>query len=280
MIEVIFLLALGLIWILFASVQDLRNREVADWLNFSLIIFALGFRFFWSLFEANDFMFFWQGLIGLGIFAALGNLFYYGRVFAGGDAKLMIALGTILPFTNNFMMNIKIFVLFLILFLFSGAVYGIVWSIFLSLRNYQNFKKEFMKLVHHYKKFVKLSWVLALVFFVASFIDFSFIYFGLLFLFFPYLYFYTKSVDEACMIKKVKVSELTEGDWLYQNVKIGRKMIKASWEGLSKGDIKLLRKKKKEILIRQGIPFVPVFLIAFLVLILIWFFNQGIFGWF
>jgi len=117
MFEVIFLSALALIWIVFATVQDIRKREIANWLNFSLIIFALGFRFFYSLFSDFGFSFFYQGLIGFGIFLVLGNLLYYGRMFAGGDAKLMIALGAILPFTLVFNDNLRIFALFFILFL-------------------------------------------------------------------------------------------------------------------------------------------------------------------
>ncbi|MBU2053223.1 MAG: prepilin peptidase [Nanoarchaeota archaeon] len=103
MYGVIFLIVLGFVWIIFASVQDLKNKEVANWLNFSLIIFALGFRFFYSLFYRGGFSFFYQGLIGLGIFFVLGNLLYYGRMFAGGDAKLMIAMGAVLPFSESFL---------------------------------------------------------------------------------------------------------------------------------------------------------------------------------
>ena len=49
----------------------------------------------------DSFNFFYQGLIGLGIFFVLGNAFYYGRFFAGGDAKLMISLGAILPLSTS-----------------------------------------------------------------------------------------------------------------------------------------------------------------------------------
>ena len=73
MLGVIFLFILGLIWITFASIQDLKNKEIANWLNFSLIIFALGFRFFYGLFESNNFEFFYQGLIGLGIFFTMNK---------------------------------------------------------------------------------------------------------------------------------------------------------------------------------------------------------------
>ena len=37
----IFLIILALIWLIFAVISDLKTREVPNWLNFSLIIFAL-----------------------------------------------------------------------------------------------------------------------------------------------------------------------------------------------------------------------------------------------
>jgi len=104
----VFLIVLCLIWIAFAVIQDLRKREIANWLNFSLIIFAIVFRFFFSLFSEEGFGFFYQGLIGFAIFFVIGNMLYYGRVFAGGDAKLMIALGAIIPLSNNFPENLNI----------------------------------------------------------------------------------------------------------------------------------------------------------------------------
>jgi len=106
MLETIFLISLGLIWIIFAVVQDLKKREIANWLNFSLVIFALGFRLFYSLFGEFGYEFFYQGLIGFGVFFLLGNLLYYGKVFAGGDAKLMISLGAIIPFSKSLFTNI------------------------------------------------------------------------------------------------------------------------------------------------------------------------------
>ena len=145
MFEVIFLFVLALVWIVFATVQDIRKSEIANWLNFSLIIFALGFRLFYSLFSDMGFNFLYQGLIGFGIFFVLGNLLYYGKMFAGGDAKLMIALGAVLPFSIIFNENLKIFALFFVLFLLVGAVYSIGASVYLSFRNFKKFKKEFSK---------------------------------------------------------------------------------------------------------------------------------------
>jgi Flp pilus assembly protein protease CpaA len=275
MYNVIFLLVLALIWIIFAVVQDLKKREVANWLNFSLIIFALGFRLFYCLFsqDANGFDFFYQGLIGLGIFFVLGNLFYYGRMFAGGDAKLMIALGTILPFSENFFVNIKIFILFFIIFLLVSAFYGLGVSVFLSIKNFQKFKKEFKKQLKNKKRLYYFFMSIGIILMVLGFLENLLFYLGISIFLLPYFYLYAKAIDESCMVKKVKANQLTEGDWLYHDLKIGKKVIKANWDGLDKKDIKQINRHYKEIKIKQGIPFVPVFLISFVILIIFYFFK-------
>ncbi len=274
MFEEIFLLVLGLIWISFAVIQDIRKKEIANWLNFSLIIFALGFRFFYSLFELPGMSFFYQGLIGFGIFLVLGNLFYYTRMFAGGDAKLFIALGAVLPLSFNFFENLQGFFYFILIFLIVGAIYGLFFSVWLGLRNFKNFKKQFKIQFRKNKFVVYLGLFLFLVSLVFGLVyNFYLVYFGILILFFPLLYLFSKSVDEGCMIREIKTSKLTEGDWLYEDVKISKgKVVKSSWEGLSLRDIYLLRKKKRSVRVRVGIQFAPVFFIAYLIWIF-WFFG-------
>lgn len=274
MIEVYVLFFLGLIWILFATIEDIRTREIANWLNFSLVIFALGFRFFYSLFEMNDFQFFYQGVFGFGLFFLLSNLFYYGKMFAGGDQKLMMALGAILPFSLDFIYNLKILGGFVFLFLVVGAVYGLLASLYFSIKNFKKFRKEFVKQLNEKRNFVIVFLALACIFLVLSFFNHLFFYSGVFFFFIPYFYLYVKAVDEACMVRKVKASKLTIGDWLYKDVKIGRKVVKATWDGLTEEDLKLL-KKKDFVYIRYGVQFAPVFLISFILLGLI-----VKFGWF
>ena len=279
MFEIIFLILLALIWIIFAVVQDLKTREVANWLNFSLIIFALGFRFFYSLFSNQGFEFFYQGLIGLGIFFVIGNLFYYGRLFAGGDAKLMIALGAVLGFSESFLINLKIFVLFFFLFLFTGAFYGLGISIVLSLKNFKKFKREFFWQLNKNRKLIYLVMFFGLVLMAFGFAEGLLFVLGILVFILPYFYAYAKAVDESCMVKKVKTNQLTEGEWLYEDVKIGRKFIEKSWDGLSKEQIKKIKKRYKEIKIRQGIAFTPVFLISFLILVGLFYLGYLDFLW-
>jgi len=274
--EEVFLIGLGLIWIIFAVVQDLRKREIANWLNFSLVVFALAFRLFFSLFKGEGFDFFYQGFIGFAIFFILGNLFYYGRVFAGGDAKLMIALGAVLPLFSNFPLNFNLFLEFLLFFLVVGAIYGFVFGGVLALKNKKRFKKEFSKQFKKSKKIIYFVVFLSVLFMGLAFFDLLFLYLSILFFVSPYFYVCAKAIDEACMVKKVDTNLLTEGDWLYLNVKIGKKIIEAKWSGLTKYELALLRKNKKNVLIRQGIPFSPVFLISYVCVFLIYFLFGGI----
>jgi hypothetical protein len=117
------------------------------------------------------------------------------------------------------------------------------------------------------KKIFYIAIVLAIILILLAFFDILFLYLGILIFLAPYVYYSAKSIDEACMIKKINTKNLTEGDWLYKNIKIGRRLIEAKWSGLSQDEIILLRKKKKDVLIREGIPFSPVFLISYIGLI-------------
>lgn len=265
MYEVIFLWLLGLAWLLFAVIQDLKTKEIANWLNFSLVIFALGFRFFYSLFNEDGFSFFYNGLIGLGIFFIIGNLLYYGKMFAGGDAKLMIALGAVLPVSSDISSNLQNFLVFFLIFLVVGSFYTLATSSFFCLKNFDSFKKAFAKKFNEKKRLVSVIICFGLVLIGLGFVNFIFLLLGVFIFIMSYLYLYAKAVDEACMVKKTNTQKLTEGDWLYKNLIIGKKTIRADWNGLTRSNIKDIKKKFKTIRIRQGIPFTPVFLFSFII---------------
>jgi hypothetical protein len=197
-------------------------------------------------------------------------------MFAGGDAKLMLALGTILPLSINFFTNLEIFLSFLFLLLASGAVYGIMASTYFAFKNSKNFKKEFKI---SYKTNLRLNVII--MFFGILIMVFGLIsneillFLGIMLFILPLLYIYTKAVDKT-MIKNVNPKDLMEGDWLYRDVKIGKRVIKANWDGLTKEDIRLLHKRNKLVLIKRGVAFGPAFLISFLLLIYFYFINTGL----
>ena len=218
-------------------------------------------------------MFFYQGLLGLGVFFLIGNIFYYSRIFAGGDSNLMIALGAVIPFSTNLFENINLGILFLLLWLFWGAIYGLVWSIYLGIKNHRKFSREFSFRVRKNKKMLCFSVFFGILFLVFSFFETSLIALALLIFILPYFYFLAKSIDEVSMVKDVKPDKLTVGDWLYKDVKIGKRLIRVNWNGLSEKDILLLKKRGRKIKVRYGIPYAPVFLLGFLTLAILWLIN-------
>ncbi len=341
MIE-IFLVVLAFVWIAFAVMSDLKTSEIPNWVNFSLIIFALGVRLFYDLFTlssfstkslyvillvilvpllslfyfttyfktikretivllsisilfailiylnyTNDFLkeiilesgfvYSYQGIFGLMVFFLVANLLYHVRFFAGGDTKLMMALGPILPLSAGFLSNIDLFFSFMFLFLMTGVAFGMACVIYFSFRDFSKLKKDFVKHVKMNKKFFYTFMILGMVFMVVGFVEELLFLLGILVFILPYLYFYTKTIDNNSLVKRVNTKELTEGDWLYRDVKVGKKFVRANWEGLSKKEIFLIRKKYAFVMIKRGIEFSPVFLISFV--LFVYFYLNGINLW-
>jgi Flp pilus assembly protein protease CpaA len=266
----LFLISLAIFWMLISSIQDFKHREVENWWNFSLIILVLAFRAFLSI-EHWNYMYFLWGLIGLAVGFLLANLFYYARMFAGGDAKLLMSLGVILPLGTSIQTNLTLLILFLIFFLLAGSLYGLVYSLFLTFTNFKKFTYEFSNQFKKNKRLIILiESSLALVFIL--FLIFGF-YTGLLLLLVlflaPFLFLYARAVEDSCMEHYVPISKLTIGDWTIHPIKAGKRIIKPNWEGLSENELKLIKRYcKGKVLVKQGIPFVPTFLIAFIVMII------------
>jgi hypothetical protein len=266
--ENLFLIVIGLIWIFGAVLQDLRRREVDNLWNFSLIGVALSYRLSVSIFTGNYFYFF-NGVGGFLTFLFLGNLFYYSRLFAGGDAKLIIALGTVLPLSYDWLVNLKIFGVFILSFLIAGSIYALLWSMTLVIINWRKFKKEFFRQWRDYKRmfYFSIAFVVFWIFFVFLLNQSFLIFLGLIVLLFPLLFVFAKTVEESCMVRLVKPDRISEGDWLYEDVRINGKVIKNNWQGVSRNELGLIRKSSKKILIKYGIPFTPSFLFGFLILL-------------
>ncbi len=273
MIGVNFIFALALVWLVFATVEDLKKREVSNWLNFSLIILVLGARFFYSLFYEADFNFFLTGLLGLGIFFILGNLLYHLKIFAGGDAKLMVALGAVIPFSWGVSLNLYLLLDYILLFFFFGALYGLFYTFFFAIRDFSKFKLEFFKKIKSKKKLLYPLIILgALLILIGTYYPIL-IAFGIYILIIPLLFIFTTSVEKVSLIREVSPSKLSEGDWLSQEIQFGKKKINVSWEGLTAQQIEIIKKHFKSVKIRYGIPFVPVFLISFLVFLGLYYFD-------
>lgn len=261
---VYFLFILGLIYLGVSSIQDIKSREVENWISFSLISIALAYRVFESVY-LKDYKFILFGLIGFGIFYLLGNLFYYSKAFGGADVKLLMGLGVLLPYDSYSDVFYKSFEFVIILFLVA-FVYTFVYSLFIA---YGSRKKVF----GHINKIISIKTSLIVVItaligggLIASLASFMLgVVFARYILFISLLYVYLKGVD-SCMTKVVSPFDIREGDWIIEDVKIGKYTVRNTAHGLSLKDINMLRKAKKKITVKYGIPFVPAILISWIVM--------------
>jgi len=269
-----FLIAIAIIWMFIAAVQDFRKREVANWWSFSLIVLALAYRGFLSVSMNNAWYFLW-GIIGLVVGFVLANSLYYARMFAGGDAKLMYGVFCVLPLSLLWKENLVILGWFVLLFLVAGSVYGMIYSIILFVMHFKRFKKEFNKMFKQYKVLI-LSLVLVgiiIMFFSMQEGAWPIAALSVLLILSPLMLIFAKAIEGCCMIKRIDVKDLTIGDWLAEDVKVGRKVIKEYWEGISEEELMLIRKHKKKVLVKYGIPFTPTFLFAFIAMMIIFKYN-------
>ncbi|HIH25177.1 prepilin peptidase [Candidatus Woesearchaeota archaeon] len=310
-----FLIIVALIYLIFASITDIKTREVPNWLNYSLIAIGLGSRAIYSIIT-QDKSYLIYGLIGLGIFFIIANIMYYAKQWGGGDAKLLIGMGAM--FGNyegikylNPVFDLPFILILIINILVAGAIWGIVYSTYLAIMNNKEFVKNIKENTH--KNFIYLI-IIGIIIIILSLIinnEFRFLIFilGITLSLLPSTYIFFKSVEKSSMYKKVNIERLTEGDWIAEDIKKGNKIICSSIKnknqyeindnkkkinkffnkikylpfkkyllkflitraeksinyGLTKDDIKRLKDNKiKVVIIKDGLPFVPGFLIGFI----------------
>ncbi|MCK4649780.1 prepilin peptidase [Candidatus Pacearchaeota archaeon] len=261
MIEFGFLFWLFLGGIIVAGLQDLKRREVDNWLCLFLMVSGFVFVFYGAILSGDSDVIFHAGFLLVVMFVIM-NLFYYARVFAGGDAKLLVSMTVFFLGASFFGSMVKVGI-FLLLLMISGSAYGLIYSLVLYFKDFKKVNAKMGKLaVGNWWSMVVLG--VGVVLMLFGFWNWIFFMFGILIFIFPLLYIFARGLENVSMIREVSGRELQEGDWLVEDVIArNREVIKADWDGLSLSDIELLKNKRK-ILIKDGLPFVPAFLIAFL----------------
>ncbi|MBI1969305.1 prepilin peptidase [Candidatus Woesearchaeota archaeon] len=260
--------------LLLGSYTDIKTREVPDWLNFGIIFGGIGIRLLFSIIAWN-WSFLLEGMVGfLAMLILAYALFYSGQV-GGGDAKLLMGMGAVIGLRlsmDHFLIGFVINTLVL------GSIYGVLWSLFLMLRNWEKFKKEFLQILRlpGIRTFRKIALSFAAVLFILAlftaqpWLRIFILSMILLYLFGFYLWIFIKAVEKSCMYQYRSPEKLTVGDWIPKEIRVnGRVMVGPKDLGIEEAQIQaLIRLKRqgkiKKVLIKEGIPFVPSFLFGFL----------------
>ena len=265
-----------------ASYVDLRIREVPDWLNYSAAAAGLSISLIYSVIFSTPWPFIFSAA-GAIFFLLIGLLMFYAGQWGGGDSKLLIALGALfgLVFSSTFPFIIlqQPLISFWINLLFVGVAYALCWSVYLAIKNKGEFRRQFLIITREASRF-KITIITLLVGSILTLVMIDNLSIKL-----PLLgaiiaivtgtimIVFARAVEKSSMLKRVHPSKLTEGDWIAEDVYVGKKYVCGPKDlGIEKAQIKLLisyarQRKIKTILIKEGIPFVPSFLLAFLVTI-------------
>lgn len=243
--------------ILIALFQDFKRREVDVWLN--LLILFSGFSYL--LFNRESFQIIQFAFLLL-IVGGVSVLFYYSRFFAGGDACLLFAM-TPLFVANDFYTSLFYLGIFLIAMIFSGAVYGLIYLMVSSVINYRKIGKGFIYNLNNLP--TKILIMLGVIMMFLGYFNLIFLSLSLSILFFIFIFALAKVLEKNVFTREISTKNLREGDLLVGSISIGKKKFKYDWEGLSLKDVKFLNRFNKKVKIKEGLPFVPAFLIALII---------------
>ncbi|MFW5746728.1 MAG: prepilin peptidase [Nanoarchaeota archaeon] len=287
------LVAIGFCGILIGTITDIQKREVADWLNFMLMISGFMLRLFFSITSGDWMMFVW-GVAGFAIAFGIANLMFYTGQWGGGDAKMIMGLGLLfatyrLPQVITADTSITIntplvfFGLFFLYSMLSGAFLGAGYSIYKALQHRKKFRKEWNKLTAtrtfmfgRYGVFAALVALVVLAFVVPDIsLRLPLFTLGLLLMLALYGMTFVRAVEKGCMIDQVHPDDLVEGDWIVHDIRLqGKHIVGPKDLGIDEEQIKILRQAQRDgdigqIAVKVGMPLVPAFLIGFIITVVI-----------
>ena len=269
----ILLVAIGLLGLLIASLFDIKTKEVPDWLNFSMLSAGISLRLMQSV-STGLWRYLIYTLLAVAVMFFIGILMYYTKQWGGGDTKLLVAIAaifTIVPNQDYFLISLMVNLVIV------STFYGLFWCIYFAVKNSAKFKKELPIYLHKnmnkIKSYVIVVLILLLPLLLINSIALKILLLSaaLILFIYPLLTTFIEAVERSAMFKEVKIEKLTEGDWITKDIRYKNKLIYSkSSPGIEKSQINMLRKLNiKYVPVKDGIPFVPAFLISTIITLLL-----------
>lgn len=265
-------IAVAIIGTLACTITDLKGRWAPDWINFFMIVFGLSGHALisvtqWSIWPIA------YSAAAAGILYGVSYLLFYTGTWGGGDAKLFVGLGALLPVYQPAVSAPWPWLLTLwINMLIFACIFGIAGSLYLAARHKEKFLAEF-KAMTGKNKLVSYGSVALFVFPALVYIlkmPISLLLLSFLLVLLPVFYFVLKSVENSCMFRHVAPHKLVEGDWVAEDIAVGNYNYKPAKSGIEKKEItKLIELEKsgklKQIKVKDGLPHIPSMLAGLLV---------------
>ncbi|MFT4302963.1 MAG: prepilin peptidase [Candidatus Woesearchaeota archaeon] len=259
------------------SITDLKKREVADFINYGLFFSAIALRLIFATITL-DYMIILSGFAGFILTLIIALTMFYAGQWGGGDAKMIMGLGIlfglpIIPYELWALWNSPL-IAFIINMIIAGSIFGLIWSIVAALKNKDKFIKTWKDENKNTKNIKLISLALSLILLISSFIIHEartiILPIIMLLILIPYMHTFAKSVEKSSMIMILNPKQITEGDWIEKEIKHKGKYICGPKDlGITKKQIALLKKLKiNKIPVKIGIPFIPAFLLGYIMVLI------------
>lgn len=247
---------IGLVLLSIASYIDVKTKTVPYFLSYFMIGAGIILQSIKSIeYGINHIM-----IISVYTFVVFlfGYLRFKAGQWGGGDAVILLGAIYYLIDPKNYLAPIE----FIILSFFCGALYGIVYTVYRGIKAKINIKQEALIamvgiaiLVLTYQKGITSLLIGVLVAILCTI---------------PLI----KKVEEKAMIVYIPANKVVEGDWIVEPIKLKNITIRPKKTGLTEKEAEIIRRmyrqgKIKRIAVKDGVPFVPSFLIAYLIMVVL-----------
>ncbi len=271
MLEIL-LFVVALIGSIAAGLYDLKTTEIPDEIPYFMMAVGIIGHLIKSYLVMSYWPFLLSMLVGLA-FLGFGFFMYYIGQWGGGDAKILSAMGFLVPVMPQEFKVSLIFPLPLSFFFnvfLVGAAYMIVYALVLSIIN-RKIWSVFLKDLKANAKMIFILNILLIAFLTILGITFAKYYqadmiiFGAMILVissgFFLLWKFVKTVENVGFKRKIPISQLRVGD-----VPLDYKV----WEGITEKELKKIKSSgKKYVWIKEGVRFAPAFPLALIFTILV-----------
>ncbi len=276
----IIIIILCFIALIIGSYTDIKKREVPDLVNYGFIFLGIGLSILLSIID-NNWSLLFKHLFGFFVMFVFGALMFYTGQWGGGDAKMLMALGALLGLETSittWLSDIPFLFIFIGLILLVGGIYGLIWGTVIGCQHKKQFLEEVKKRLYEpvIRRIKVILIIISLIiigysFTLTFYLRLLVLILVLLLLISFYLIIFIRIIEELGMIKVIPLNKLTEGDWINKEIKIKGKYIAGPKDlGVSREQIEQLKKLKvKTVEVKYGMPFVPAFLAAFVITLIL-----------
>jgi len=260
-----------------AGIYDLKTTEIPDEIPYVMIAIGIIGNIIVSYLALSYWPFVYSVIAGLG-FLGFGFVMYYLGQWGGGDAKILSAIGFLIPTYQSTKLLFPFSISFFFNVFLVGAIYMIIYAFVLSIINkniwtafFNDLKANARMILIYNSALIASIIILGLLF--ARYFEFLqltaftilVVTIGIASAGLYILWKFVKAVENVGFKKRIPVSKLKVGD-VPDYYKI--------WEGITEKDLLKIKKSgKKYIWIKEGVRFAPAFPIALIFTLL---FGDGI----